>query len=671
MIISVAIPRPVEGFFTYRVPEELRGKLLPGCWVKVPFGRGSTHAFIVEVEQEDSALTPGLDPASLKNIQELGSAEPVISPDVMQLCRWAAAYYHTPLGELLNCAVPKAALGMKTARKEARSLNKILPFDANIEVPPLRLNEEQTEAVRLAEADQSRKPILLEGVTGSGKTEVYLSIARKILDQGKSVLILVPEIALTPQLHTRLEKGLGQRVGQWHSALSDGVRRDLAAALRSGELRVLVGARSAVFAPLKDLSLIIVDEEHDSSYKQEDRVKYHARDLAVLRARNLGATVILGSATPSMESLERAREGRYQHLRLKKRFSNRPMPLVETVDLKIEPWVAGLQAPLAEKTRDAIREVLAKGEQALIFLNRRGFAAFILCEDCGHVTECPDCSISLTFHKKQRLLKCHFCGLQQSVPEQCTKCTGLNLKPMGAGTESLEEELPQLIPEMIPLRLDRDQVTSATRLGQVLEEFRSGKANTLLGTQMLVKGHDFPGVTLVVVVLADGLFSWPDFRSCERALQVLTQVSGRAGRGEIPGKVLIQTFQPDHPVLKIIRGELPFETWMDQEREVRQLLSYPPFGRLAKIRFESKNSRDAEMQAKNVCDQLQQRNIGGLEILGPSEALIEKAKGLYRWDLILRSTQVPALHSAVEWIQKVCRQQKFTPIVEIDPYTVG
>ncbi len=669
-IISVAIPRPLDGLFTYRVSNLIAQKIELGGCVRVPFGKSSLDAFVVELPREMDHLPEGLEWESLKEVTEILHDFPPLPSDVMSLCRWAHDYYFAPLGEILACAAPLLHSGVRKLKRSAKKVTRSKPGTRRLEPTPEQLAViEEFDRLRLI---GEGKTALLHGVTGSGKTEVYIELARKVLGEDRGVLVLVPEIALTPQLHQRFEESLGVPVGLWHSAMSSARRRDLNQSLVRGEVRVVVGARSGVFAPIQSLGLIVVDEEHDSTYKQEDRVRYHARDLAVVRGKLTRSLVILGSATPSMETWERVREGRYELGVLKNRVGGAAMPVVEMVDLRSEDQLQSTQAPLTRRCLDRIQETLNLGQQVVVYLNRRGFAAYLLCKDCGKVTECQNCSVSLAVHRSRRQLKCHHCGYSTEIPRVCSGCRGTNLKAMGAGTESLESDLLRLLKGVRIARLDRDLVTSATRLNEILDAFRAGETNLLLGTQMLVKGHDFPNVTLVVVVLADSLFRWPDFRAPERAYQILKQVSGRAGRGEKVGSVLIQTFDVEHPVLQVISHRLSDEDFFGNERNLRQALGYPPFGRIARVRVEGLVQAEVTQASVFLSDALRREfhQERGLEILGPSEAFLEKWNRVFRWDILLKAREVQVLQRALRYSKQIAKGSRKRIQIDVDPYGV-
>jgi primosomal protein N' (replication factor Y) len=677
-VAQVVVPRPLDRTFSYLLTEEQFSSAVIGSWVQVPFGRGKTHGYIVELKSDQDEVSLGFDPKKLKAITELGSKETAVQSEILELCRFVSDYYRHPLGEVLGAAVPAAQLGLRNKKREART-----PTQSHLESEQvsLVLSEQQkgvfAHLVEIATSGDpsEKKAALLEGVTGSGKTEVYIALAQEVLKRNQSVLILVPEIALTSQLRDRFEKALGQSIALWHSAMPDGQRRDLYAGVRSGQVRVVVGARSAIFCPLIDLGLIVVDEEHDSTFKQEDRVRYHARDLALFRARQLGAMIVLGSATPSLEALEWVRDKKIHHLVLDQRYGTAVLPEIELIDLTETERLPEVQSLLTQPLMDQIHETLARGEQVMVFLNRRGFSPLLLCEDCGHCSECKNCSMSMTVHKGDRTLVCHLCGSQEPLWDQCPQCLSRDLKMVGSGTEGLEEDLGKLLPGVVLGRLDRDVITSQTRLDQLLDDFRSKKIQLLLGTQMLAKGHDFPGVTLVVVVLADALFRFPDFRSSERAFQVLTQVAGRSGRGALRGKVLIQTYQPDHPVLEVLMQKRERRAFLEGEREMRRELGYSPFGRLAKIRFEADQSgearRRAEWARQIAQERVNQNSWENVEILGPSEAWIERVKGVHRWDLAIKSRDVMPLQKIVRAIQSSVLSQEWTCLVDIDPVALS
>jgi primosomal protein N' (replication factor Y) len=667
LYVKVAIPRPIDSYFDYEYDEVTHGEIHAGDWVRVPFGRTKLNACVMAVSDEKPVLPGGIQ---IKAVMDRLLPDFRIPEEVLRLCRFGSEYYQYPLGEALFAASPpklEKRLGMRAEKG-----------DADTESPRRirQLNEEQASALERFQGwvhEKADPVVLLEGVTGSGKTEVYIEAARKVLSEGKSVLILVPEISLTAQLRERFRSSLEERIALWHSALPDGLRQNQWLQVKSGEIRVVIGARSAVFAPLRDLGLIVVDEEHDATYKQEERFRYQARDLALFRGKQNRIPVLLGSATPSLETLQRVKEGKAGHLILKSRHSKSALPTIHLVSLLDEnPIGAGtVRTPLAETTIRAMQQTLDRDEQVMIFLNRRGFSQFILCQGCGWVKKCPNCSISMTYYQKRSEVKCHVCGAKERPPAFCGDCGEQSLFGMGSGTESLEEDLKMLLTNARILRLDRDQVTSQTRLEETLHRFRSLEANVLIGTQMLVKGHDFPKVTCVVVASTDSLLKWPDFRASERALQTLVQVAGRSGRSDLPGHVYLQGYDLEHPVLKVVMGERSRDDFIEEELEMRKALLYPPFSRLVRYRFEHEdNDRCQEFAlraAEEVRKQLGDDPSG--RVLGPSEALLHRAQGRYRYDLYFKSPDVDRLYKVSRGLREMAEDAEMSLVVDIDPYS--
>jgi len=668
--VDIAVPRPVPGLFSYLLDEDQLEFAKKGNWARVPFGRSTTHAYIAGSPKIFDPLA-SKDKYQLKSVIELGPGSSVIPEDVFRLCEWIADYYQSSLGEVLNCAAPAAALGLRNKKRDARAV------DFSVSAGTLKsLTDEQEKCLAsVFNGLESKRVVCLEGVTGSGKTELYIEAAKRELSFGKSVLYLVPEISLTPHTLERVRAGLGVPVLGWHSAMPSGERRDAWAAVQSGDVKVVLGARSAVFAPLVNLGLIIVDEEHDSSFKQDERVRYHARDVALVRASQSKAKVILGSATPSLETLENVKKQRFAYSKISKKFGKHSKNKIEIIDLNEAEQFPGIRSTLARETVKKIQNEVDLGNQVLVYLNRRGFASFALCQDCKTAVDCPNCSISLTYYKRKNALQCHVCGHQQEYIERCQKCSGSKIKLIGAGTESLESELKRIVSGAQVLRLDRDKITSVGRLEATLDGFRRKESNILVGTQMLVKGHDFPDVTLVVVVLADGLFRLPDYRSPERAYQTLVQVSGRSGRAEKPGSVVIQTYSPDHPTLKVVEGKLSIEAFLSEERELRKELAYPPFCRLAKIRVESTDSGQARYFGETIKSRLSKTSFSGslvdkIEVLGPSEAFLSRAKGKFRWDLTIRGSRAEDINAATRIAKNLAHEKGVNLIIDVDPLTL-
>ena len=484
-------------------------------------------------------------------------------------------------------------------------------------------------------------PFLIHGVTGSGKTEIYLRAIEEVVSQGREAIVLVPEISLTPQLISRFKDRFGENLALLHSRLGRGERYDQWRKIWKGTVRIAIGARSAIFSPFRNIGIIIVDEEHDPSYKQEEKLRYHARDLAVVRAKQDEATLLLGSATPSLESFHNAETGKFRLLTLPERIEGKPLPRVEIVDMKNE---TGL---LSEKLRAALQKNIEEGKQSLLFLNRRGFANFILCPDCGFTFKCPNCSVTLTYHLRDRSLQCHYCDYRIRAPGDCPQCEGHGLEGMGIGTERLEQEIRSLFPEREVGRMDRDTTSRRRSHQQILKGLESGKIDILVGTQMIVKGHDFPNVTFVGVVSADTSLHFPDFRSSERTFQLLTQVAGRAGRGEFFGEVVIQTFNPDHYSIQKARDH-DFVGFYQEESGFRQALGYPPFSRLINFRLvgnsEKKTKAVSEKMGSLGRDLLKRGYGKGVELLGPSAAPFAKMRGRFRWQMLAKGKSPKLLH---------------------------
>ncbi len=484
-------------------------------------------------------------------------------------------------------------------------------------------------------------PFLIYGVTGSGKTEIYLRAIEEVLHQGRNAIVLVPEISLTPQLLSRFKDRFGENLSLLHSGLGKGERYDQWRKIWKEEVKIAVGARSAIFAPFKNVGIIIVDEEHDPSYKQEEKLRYHARDLAVVRAKQDEATLLLGSATPSLESFHNAEQGKFHLLKLPERIERKPLPLVEIVDMRNEEGL------LSEKVRAGLQKNIEDKKQSLLFLNRRGFANFILCPDCGFTFKCPNCTVTLTYHLRDRSLQCHYCDYRIRAPGDCPKCEGHRLQGIGIGTERLAEEIRSLFPEAQVGRMDRDTTRRRRSHQQILKGLESGKTDILVGTQMIVKGHDFPNVTFVGVISADTSLHFPDFRSSERTFQLLTQVAGRAGRGEVFGEVVIQTFNPDHYSIQRAKDH-DFIGFYQEESQFRRALDYPPFSRLINFRLvgnSEKKTKAVSEEMRKMSQDLLKRGYGkGLEILGPSAAPFAKMRGKFRWQMLVKGKSPKLLH---------------------------
>ncbi|MCW9079310.1 MAG: primosomal protein N', partial [Gammaproteobacteria bacterium] len=640
-IARVAVAAPLHSLFDYRIPDA--SDLAVGSRVRVSFGRMRPIAVVVAVVSSSEC-----PPEKLKPIDAVLDPEPLLQQKDLDFLRWVAAYYHHPPGEVIASALPLrlrkaetalspgapgwcltavglAQLGTPPTRAprqaevlawlgarpggEAGSaeLREALPGSAAairalqakgwieprllaaVEDPltlrpgALQLNEDQASALASLTADLDGFSVsLLDGVTGSGKTEVYLQLAAEVLAAGKSVLVLVPEISLTPQLLRRFRERLGETVRVMHSGLSETDREQAWHRLRLGLSRVLLGTRSSIFTPIAGLGLVVVDEEHDPSYKQMEGFRYSARDLAIVRARRANCPVVLGSATPSLESLRNVQTGRYRHLRLDLRAGGALSPRVDLVDIRDQP----LQSGMSQLLLDQVEAALGQGEQVILFLNRRGYSPVLSCFSCGWLSDCPRCDARQTLHKSSGLLWCHHCGAQRRVPHHCPECGAEDLHPLGQGTEQLEDFLVQRFADYPLIRVDRDATARRGSLEKLLDRLHAADAALLVGTQMLAKGHHFPRVTLVGVLDADGGLYSADFRATERMAQLLVQVAGRAGRGERPGRVLIQTRYPDHPLLQTLVHS-GYRAFAEQALLEREAAALPPYSHQALMRADA------------------------------------------------------------------------------------
>jgi primosomal protein N' (replication factor Y) (superfamily II helicase) len=668
IILQIAINSPLRRVFDYAVPKkyqaaDFRVGLQIGLRVLVPFGNKSLIGIIVAITNKTDVPS-----GKLKSIIELLDSAPVLPPQVYQLACWASEYYQYPLGEVLAQAIPT----LLRQGKEKNTLNSVIKKnlkphrESGLLIPGPILNIAQEHAVQ--NITQQKNPFhvfLLHGVTGSGKTEVYLQLLKSILAAGKQALILVPEIGLTPQLVARFQERLGVPIGVVHSGLTDRERLLTWLWAKNNDLQIVIGTRSAIFTPFTQLGMIIVDEEHDLSFKQQDGFKYHARDLAVRRAQLENIPILLGSATPSLESLHNVARDRYQLLELPERAGEAVHPTFKLIDLRRQKIKNGIATAIIP----VIAQHLQHGNQVLIFLNRRGYAPVLMCHECAWVLECVRCETSMTVHQKPYQAQCHHCEKIQAVPKKCPKCTSAQLIHVGAGTERVEELLASEFPKIKIARIDRDSTRRKGELETKLATVHDGTAQLLIGTQMIAKGHHFPNVTLVIVVDADGGLYSADFHASERMAQLLLQVSGRAGRAEKPGEVLIQTHHPEHRLLNCLINEGYME-FAQQALVQRQKTNLPPYHYFALLRAESV-TQVACNDFLQAAKQIFHTDAHDVQLLGPASAPIEKRQARYRWQLLLsaknRSVLHQLLHEKLSLIENLKEARKVRWSIDIDP----
>ena len=789
---KVAVDAPIYDLLTYGVPPEFADVVSPGWRVMVPLGRRLATGFVVDILAE-----PDIAPETIKPIADFPDDEPLLTPQILKLCRFVAQYYVAPPGMAISAALPLGA-GMNTkqilslvripdyydrlhptqqkilnllregpvelkeiANKLGRgvmyhirqlernglvgrryeyrqravpktvevaalapdidaetidSLESRAPnqagilrylaangptratflrklfgagsFRALVEKGFVRITKQEVfrsatgwltprsevkeltpsqkralKEIKSALSAGETKPILIYGVTGSGKTLVYLEAAKMVRTMGKGVLVLVPEVALTPQMWGVLREYFGEEVAVLHSYLSPGERYDTWRRIKRGELKIVLGARSAIFAPIGDLGLIVVDEEHENSYKQGQVPYYNARDLAVVRGKYENALVILGSATPSMESYYNAVTGKYRLIKMTERVPGAKLPEVKVVDLKKVRPRERIFTPIA---KNEILKRAERGEQTISLLNRRGYSTSLICPDCGYVPRCPNCDVTLTYHRVGDELKCHWCDYVTPAPDRCPNCGSENFKHRGKGTQKIELMLYDFVPREKVIRIDSDAVSRKGSLTAILEKFSSTPGAVLVGTQMIAKGHDFPDVTLVVVVDADVGMAIPDFRAGEKTFQLLSQVAGRAGRGEKPGLVIIQTRHPDEPAVQFaIRHD--YENFFKHTLARRQVLGYPPFSRIVRILASSEDSTAAEESVRKIYRLLLSAGIEGIKVLSPTKPPLGRLKREYRWHLIVKSRDIRAL---LPFLHQLARAN-FKGVklkIDVDPY---
>jgi primosomal protein N' (replication factor Y) len=726
-------PVPLRDLLTYQVPDALEGSVEPGMRVRVPLGRQVRTGVV-------AGFSERVPPGRLRSLLEVLDSDPFLPADLLELCRWTAKYYLASLSEVIGAIVPtkvpapaeerlvrlvrtldpeeetalirrapararayralcegggelswsaaRPALGPALLRALvtaglAKVVTRKRTFDQVDEPPPcgtpVHLTAAQERAVAsIATALEASGPasFLLHGVTGSGKTEVFLVAAERALAGGRGVALLVPEIALTHQLVERVRGRLGRTVAVLHSGLGPRERWTEWRRLLSGDARVVVGARSAVFAPVRHLGLVVVDEEHDAAYKQEEGLRYNARDLAIVRARLAGGVAVLASATPAAETYQAALDGRHALLELPERPTAHPLPEVEVVDLRGRPRKGASGQLISDELRAALEANLGRGGQTLVFLNRRGFSTYLQCPACGGAISCPHCSVSLTWHRSAGALVCHHCRHRRRPPSACPDCGGAALEPFGVGTEQIEAALHECYPLAVVGRLDRDAARRPGAQRRILHDWRAGDTDILVGTQMVSKGHDVPGVTLVAVLLADLSLNVPDFRAAERTLQLLVQVAGRAGRGEAAGRVVVQTLRPGHPSL-VAAARHDYAGFMRDELERRRALGYPPFARLVNVRLDGRDATAVERMAREVAARLRReaRVLGLPEdaVLGPAPAPLERVRGRHRWQVLLRSAEVRLLRTLARNARAAegqVRRAGLRVVIDVDPYSM-
>lgn len=675
-LLAVAVDAPMPEALTYLAhPEKTVHR---GDIVQVPLGKRLVLGFVLGDPTKNSLASIEKQDIELKSIADLVNEWPRLTDPFLKWLEWIAHYYMYPIGRVIQLTLPPLKKQEK-ARKSSRPA--VVQFDANAEKKIPQLTEEQAKCFKDISAQPGFDVHLIRGVTGSGKTEVYLRLFEKCLHEKKKGLFLLPEISLTPQLVQRFAERFGDHVAVIHSQLTDRERTNQWWDIVEGRKSILIGARSALFCPIDNLGLIVVDEEHEASFKQDEKLKYNGRDAAIMLAHMTNCPVVLGSATPSLESWNNALNGKFKLHQLNQRVHQQPLPEISIVDMREEKEnnkrPPNLPSWLSLHLHQQMEKTLDEGYQVALLLNRRGLSNVVFCQSCGYSAECPNCDIHLTLHAKHHLV-CHYCDYHQNYTVKCPDCKEGELTPMGIGTEKLEADLKSLFPEKVVARADRDEITTRLELEELIEKMEKKEIDILIGTQMIAKGLDFPYLNLVGLVLADIGFNLPDFRTTERSFQLMTQMSGRSGRNfkntGHSGHVVIQTYNTEHDSLRYVKNH-DFKSFAEFELQNRNALSYPPFHKIISLRINSTDLSTVRSTAMTLADMartLQNKyadKFGAIQILGPASAPLQKIKNVYRFHLLLKAPQASILNifashllKSAKWVPPKC---KIT--IDVDP----
>jgi primosomal protein N' (replication factor Y) (superfamily II helicase) len=674
IILAKATPG-LDKIYHYSIPKDLQDKARVGSQVLAPFGSAKRVGYVVGFVETS-------DVKGIRDIAEVLSPYPLFSRDSVELAKWMAEYYNSFFITALKTVMPPGMVKIEKRALKTKRKKPLYPVivDGKLQMTDkwerpaaqkFELTPEQRSALRSIATDIDIKKFsvsLLYGVTGSGKTEVYLRAADHVVSAGGGAIILVPEVGLTPQIVERFLEHFGDRLAVYHSEMKDKDRDTVWAQIAGGEKKVVLGTRSAIFTPVKNLELIVLDEEYENTYKQEQNPRYHAREVAFTLAKKLNASVVLGSASPSIETYYHAKSGDYKLLELPKRIDDRPLPPVVLVDMRDE-LKSGNYNVLSKKLKEELKATMLKKEQAILFINRRGYFSFVMCRTCGHTIQCPKCSSSLIYYMEAKELRCNHCNYTSAAPVICPECQSTQIKFFGAGTQKIEQEVARVVPSARILRLDRDTVTNKGSYEAIIRSFIDGSADILIGTQMVTKGLDIGSVTLVGVVAADIGLNLPDFRAAEHTFQLITQVAGRAGRHKLAGKVIVQTYNPEHYAI-MFASKHDYGGFYEEEIKTREALGYPPFGSLINLIIQGENEKTVEQVSGDLARNLKKR-LSGAEAFGPAKAPIEKLKGSFRYQVIIKGDNIDGMRkTVVETLKHIVKLNGVRISVDIDPYNM-